>query len=230
MADATRTGAAAVAWAANQRRIGASSWASLCLKFVRSCFGVAAKYPNAKIGWENTKYRHTIDDTADIPAGVPVWYKTGTKNWHVVISAGNGGMCYSSDVGGRGKIGYIGINALAKAWGITLLGWSEDINGVRVYTAPAKPAPGASPTGETISLTAVRNPSKNPTNVKRLQASLKKVGAYTGAITGIYSNATRSAYGGWQRSLGYTGNDADGIPGAASLQKLCARAGYKYLR
>lgn len=142
-AQPSRTGKTATNWGAAQVKKPSKNWNNLCLQFVRSCFGVSAKYPNAKKAWENAKFRHTETDSAKIPVGVPVFYRTGTNNWHVVISAGDGGMCYSSDVGGRGKIGRIGIQKLAKAWGITLLGWTEDLNGVRVYTPP-KPTPPAS--------------------------------------------------------------------------------------
>jgi hypothetical protein len=68
-----------------------------------------------------------------------VFYKTSTKNWHVVLSAGDG-MCYSTDVGGRGKVGYLSIKTLASSWNITLLGWTEDLNGFTVYK-PASSTP-----------------------------------------------------------------------------------------
>ncbi|KAB8162915.1 LysM peptidoglycan-binding domain-containing protein [Streptomyces sp. 3MP-14] len=43
---------------------------------------------------------------------------------------------------------------------------------------------------------------------------------------GHFGTATISAYAAWQRKLGYTGRDADGIPGKASLQKLGAKRGF----
>jgi hypothetical protein len=39
----------------------------------------------------------------------------------------------------------------------------------------------------------------------------------------------RAAWKRWQESIGYTGKDADGIPGTASVDALCRRAGYKHL-
>ena len=141
---AIRTGTSAVNWAKTQTTKPVKDFNNLCLQFTRMCFNVPAKYTSAKKGWEGAAKKHKTTNASNIPAGVPVWFKTGTVNWHVVISAGNG-YCYSSDVGGRGKIGFITINGLCKAWGITLLGWSEDINGVTVYKAPAaSPKPPAS--------------------------------------------------------------------------------------
>lgn len=135
---ATRTGAQAIAWAKAQSTKPSRSWHNLCLMFVRSCFGVAAKYGSARLAWQGAKRRHETTDAGSIPAGVPVFWRTGTVNWHVAISAGDG-YCWSSDIGGKGKVGRIGIAALSRAWGATLLGWTEDLNGVRVYTPPAKP-------------------------------------------------------------------------------------------
>lgn len=166
----TRTGKKAVEWAAAQVKKPSLNWNNLCLMFVRSCFGVAAKEPNAKKAWENSKYKHKETDSAKIPVGVPVFYKTKTVNWHVVISAGDGGMCYSSDVGGKGKIGRIGIQALAKAWGITLLGWTEDLNGVRVYTPPKPPDVPPFPLGI--------GPGKSKPSAKPLQKQLQKAGFF----------------------------------------------------
>ncbi|MBB1253162.1 LysM peptidoglycan-binding domain-containing protein [Streptomyces sp. OF3] len=43
---------------------------------------------------------------------------------------------------------------------------------------------------------------------------------------GHFGTATVRGYAGWQRRLGYTGRDADGIPGMTSLRKLGAKRGF----
>ncbi|MFB8772088.1 LysM peptidoglycan-binding domain-containing protein [Streptomyces broussonetiae] len=43
---------------------------------------------------------------------------------------------------------------------------------------------------------------------------------------GHYGTATKTAYGAWQRRLGYSGADADGIPGKTSLTKLGRARGF----
>ena len=46
---------------------------------------------------------------------------------------------------------------------------------------------------------------------------------------GSFGTKTVTAYARWQRSPaggGYTGTDADGIPGASSLKRLAARHGF----
>ena len=42
-------------------------------------------------------------------------------------------------------------------------------------------------------------------------------------IDGTFGNLTKSAYAGWQRHLGYSGLDASGLPGPASLQRLLGK-------
>jgi peptidoglycan hydrolase-like protein with peptidoglycan-binding domain len=42
----------------------------------------------------------------------------------------------------------------------------------------------------------------------------------SGSVDGHYGTSTVSAYAAWQRSLGYTGIDANGIPGPTSLTRL----------
>jgi peptidoglycan hydrolase-like protein with peptidoglycan-binding domain len=45
-------------------------------------------------------------------------------------------------------------------------------------------------------------------------------------VDGHFGTATVTAYGRWQRRLGYAGRDADGIPGKTSLTKLGQRHGF----
>lgn len=182
-ATTQRRGKDAVTWARNQAHSGEAKYHNLCLKFTRECFGVAAKEPNAKKGWENAKKRHPTKSVKNIPAGVPVWFKTRTVNWHVALSAGEG-YCYSSDVP-RGRIGLIGIDRLCKSWGITLLGWTEDINGVTVYTKPVKPP--AFPLG-------LKPGESNPSAIP-LQKQLKKAGFLAKSVkeNANYGPKTRDA-------------------------------------
>ncbi|MEH3053358.1 MAG: hypothetical protein PGN13_05020 [Patulibacter minatonensis] len=51
-----------------------------------------------------------------------------------------------------------------------------------------------------------------------------------GYVDGSYGTKTISAYGSWQRSLGYTGADADGIPGLTSLRKLGNKWGFNVVQ
>lgn len=61
-----------------------------------------------------------------------------------------------------------------------------------------------------------------------VESALLKEGllSKTYAQDGSFGSTTVAAYAAWQRRLGYTGSDADGIPGMTSLKKLGAKYGF----
>src|SRR5687767_8405913 len=72
---------------------------------------------------------------------------------------------------------------------------------------PPKPDTGLTPGASGHVITVER-----ALNAKGLLAS--------GSVDGHYGTSTVSAYAAWQRSLGYTGIDANGVPGPTSLTRL----------
>jgi hypothetical protein len=56
-------------------------------------------------------------------------------------------------------------------------------------------------------------------STKLVQSALKAKGIST-SVDGWYGNGTTSSYTTWQRRLGYSGIDANGLPGVTSLTKL----------
>jgi peptidoglycan hydrolase-like protein with peptidoglycan-binding domain len=56
-------------------------------------------------------------------------------------------------------------------------------------------------------------------DVKLVQRTLRSKG-YNVAVDGNFGAQTTAAYARWQRSLGYSGLDANGLPGRTSLQRL----------
>lgn len=117
------------------RKIGAgpelSGW---CEKFVRTCFGLPAKYATARLAWLDTSKRH---DDMEAPAGVPVfWDITSGVNAnadHIAISVG-GGYCVSTSAGPGRTVAKVSIADLTRKWGTVYRGWSEDYHGVVVHT------------------------------------------------------------------------------------------------
>ncbi|MPY47173.1 N-acetylmuramoyl-L-alanine amidase [Streptomyces acidicola] len=99
------------------------------------------------------------------------------------------------------------------------------------------PAPAPKPAKPTVDLsklvTAARsNPAASGTpvtysGVRTVEAALVDAGLLAKKYSdGHYGTATVDAYAKWQRRLGYTGRDADGIPGKTSLTKLGAKHGF----
>lgn len=108
-----------------------------CLKTVRSAYGVAPLYPDAETAWEEAEAKHRTSDPHKIPRGAPVFWTNG-RFGHVAVSAG-GGMCWTTDYRRTGYVNMAPIAALAEWCGGRLVGWSEDVNGVTVYTPPPPP-------------------------------------------------------------------------------------------
>ena len=65
-------------------------------------------------------------------------------------------------------------------------------------------------------------------NTKIVEAALRSEGLLSSAYAsdGAWGTVTVTAYKAWQRKLGYTGGDADGIPGMTSLAKLGTKHGF----
>lgn len=79
---------------------------------------------------------------------------------------------------------------------------------------------------------AYRNPPANGqpvtyAGVKPVERALVAEGLLDASLAdGHFGTATVKAYAAWQRSLGYRGRDADGIPGLVSLRELGSRHGF----
>jgi murein DD-endopeptidase MepM/ murein hydrolase activator NlpD len=59
------------------------------------------------------------------------------------------------------------------------------------------------------------------------QALAKAVGLDFSSGPGVFGQRTQDAYAKWQRHLGFTGAEADGLPGEESLKKLGAQFGFE---
>jgi hypothetical protein len=177
-----------------------------------------------------SKYRHA---NTSAPVGSLVFWKTrGGGFGHVAIVVAPG-LIASTDIKQRGKVDVVSLSTISRYWGnLQYLGWAAPYfgHGTNPFRALQ---PGKAPTTSTAPVPlprvdlskiqyAAQHASADP-GVKIVQKALKAAVAYTGAITGIWDKPTRAAYTTWQRKLGYVGADADGIPGAKSLQVLAGR-------
>jgi hypothetical protein len=130
------------------RWLGVSTYIGWCLKAVRTCYDVDAhdftasngRDPLAHEAYDYAAHKHPTTDPHAIPRGVPVFWRGGSSGaGHIAISTGDGG-CWSTDIERNGYFDRVPIASIGTKWGMTLLGWTEDLNGVRVWTAPALPA------------------------------------------------------------------------------------------
>jgi hypothetical protein len=209
-----RTGAEAGAWAKAHTQWHPNG---MCAQFTRSCFGVGALYGSARLQWLNAQHKHRTSDPLSIPAHVPVYWSGGSRGYgHVAFSVG-GGLCRSTDWTSGGHVSVARISSIHAAWGHTLVGWAEDINRVRIWTPP-KP-------GTSVHVGNLR-PGKHNTDVADLQRALRSHGyakLNPAGVTGYFGDETRTMVRAFQRGHGWTGADADGIPGPETCRKLGLR-------
>lgn len=100
----------------------------LCLQFVRTCYGIAAKYPSAASAWSNSKKRHTLTDPEDAPKGYPVFFSIpGNSYGHVAIALGGGQ--FRTNYSAKGTVITAPLSH-AVFRGMKVLGWTGDLNGV----------------------------------------------------------------------------------------------------
>jgi hypothetical protein len=108
-----------------------SSWqTNMCMNYVWYQLSYAHTYgiANAYAGWDMAQRQHGGSDKGNPPAGAPVYWATDHPYGHVAISVG-GGKCRSTDWPSKGKVGTVSISEMTNAWGMTLLGWTEDLCG-----------------------------------------------------------------------------------------------------
>lgn len=206
----------------------------MCQQYVRSCFDVGAYYPSAAAAWHGAKKRHALKgDGSSAPRGVPVFWLGGSKGYgHIAMSLGNG-MCRSTDWPSSGRVGDVKIDTITKTWHQDLVGWSEDLNTVTIWTKPDD-----SKVQPTVDLSDVIAATKKDAKVKygaMLKKALKKeVGQGSMVLTNsILGNGWQTQYKKLQVKyltsikVKPTAKNADGIPGKASLTWLGKRQGFK---
>jgi len=125
-------GAHAIAAADTQSRKGPAFAVGMCLQRVRICFGIGAKASDAIGAWNGAQHKHRTTDAKAIPAGYPVFWSGGSaSHGHIAISAGKG-KCWSTDIRRRGYFDLVDIDTIHRQWGLTLLGYTGDLNGKEI--------------------------------------------------------------------------------------------------
>lgn len=196
----TATPAQAIAWSKKQR----TGWRGLCLVFVRNCYGIGARYPSAAAEWASNPSQHRTSSTNGVPKGAPVhFYTPATKYGHVALYLGGGK--FRTNYSARGTIvtATLGRGAL---YGMTMLGWSEHVNGVRVL-------PAASSAGKYRSL----KKGSRGNDVKAVQRALRKHRYTKQRVTGYFWTQTHFNICHYQRNNGLV---EDGMAGPITQKSL----------
>lgn len=127
-------------------RKGTRDGTGWCLRYAQSFFGAPARYNSAWDAWNATQYKHGPNEPLpDVP--VLLWFSHyGTYgspprygNWgHVAIHV-PGDAIYTSPASGWGFGRYGTIREIERVFNARYVGWSEDINGLRVAVKETEP-------------------------------------------------------------------------------------------
>lgn len=177
-----RTGQAAIDYA--HSRVGGQMPASgYCLQFVRQCFDVGSYYGSAIDAWNGAEKKHPGDRNP--PPAVPLFFKSPSVYDHVVFGGGPPAndivTTFNADIRHYGGDAIAGIE---RDFDAQYLGWTEDLNGVTVYTGGTTPPPTPIPTDEDDDMFVVQSTNRGVAVVMG------------GKVVPIASEATASALAG----------------------------------
>lgn len=113
----------------------------MCLQYVRETFNIKTPvYGSAHENWDNLKFKHQDKNFPDVY--VPVWFSLKTdNNWHVALRAPDGKIYSTSTPKKTTPTIHDSLDAIIKFYGddgLVYLGWSEDIETVRIAEEPMR--------------------------------------------------------------------------------------------
>jgi hypothetical protein len=115
--------------ARDQSENGPRSAVGMCLQMVRTCYNIDPREADAISAWRTAEDKHRTTDPMKVPRGYPVFWSGGSAgHGHIAIAAGDG-ACWSTDIRRPGYFDRVPIDEIRTAWGLTLLGWTTDLNG-----------------------------------------------------------------------------------------------------
>lgn len=125
-----RKGEAAIYAARQQKTCGVG----LCLKNVRTWFGIGSKYPSAQSAWNNTpsKYKHASNTAR---RGYPFFFKNLSKSGgygHIALGW-DAHHVISTDQPSAGRVSIVSIDTICSEWHMAPLGYTTWLNGVGVW-------------------------------------------------------------------------------------------------
>lgn len=178
----------------NARKIKVG-YGGLCLKFVRTVYGIGPKYPSAISAWNNSPDKVAETNLDNIPIGAPIFF-SGYRYGHTAIYTGNGRMITTDS--GNNRV--YETSFTTGAWSrYKLLGYVRNLNGV---TIPGLGKPVSKPKPTKAPGTLSRGSSGE--RVKAYQRYMNRVyPAYSKlAVDGHYGPATEAVTKEYERRIG----------------------------
>jgi len=191
----------------------------LCLQFVRHAYGVNAIVPTAAKSWDQSKYKHKTDDTAGIPVGAPIHFTIpGVPAGHIALYAGNGRM--RTNISAKGTVETVGVEWFEDYSKGRLIGWTNDVNGVKVISTPRYVAPAKATNQPTDYAELAEDGVFKAKTVSALQILMRAIGKYTRAVDGKFQKYTKIAVQEWLADLGFYKGKIDGDFKTLSVKAL----------
>lgn len=123
--------------------------AGWCLRFTQSVWGAPVRYNSAWDAWNATQFKHGTGEALPEDASCVVWFSHyGTygdpptyDNWGHVVTWVPGRGFLSSPGQGYGQQWFNSTTEIERYFRAGYVGWSEDINGLRVIEPGSTPTP-----------------------------------------------------------------------------------------
>lgn len=219
-----RTPSAAIAWARSIK-----TWAvGMCANFWGRAYGFTfTGYNDAITQWYATppQYRHPGDLTA--PLGGLYYFSGGSaKHGHVSGGIGSRDATISTDWPHSGDVSGTTVGDIERGWGLHPLGWASpfyqgklvaDLRDQAVTPAPSLPSVSLS----RLQVACAKQNGSYAAGTLIVARALHELGYLDAAhVDGVFGWRKKRAYASLQRRLGYSGKDANGMPGMTSLAWL----------
>ena len=227
-----RSYAEAKAFAYGQSIHPSRSWYNLCQGFVRTTVNAAPYGTSALKAWQSIPKVHRHQ--GEPPAGSIAYFDYPAiegEAGHSVYVVENG-MCFSNDIKVRGEIDLVHYTDIVRKWGMRYLGWIDwtPSGSLNLKPAPAKPPVSLARVDLSDVQKAARLDPSRRTGAVTPQSKADVILVERALVDlrllqqkyadGSYGTKTVEAYAKYQRQLGFSGKDANGIPGIKSMRKL----------
>jgi len=207
-------------FAQHQHRSGSTSWHNLCQLFSRQCVGAAPFGASARDAFNATSPsdRHT---SSPPPAGAIAYYGFEDHGAGHAVFAVNGGFVWSNDILHQGQIDRVRWDVFVSRWRLPYRGW---ISACPTGELPVQKQKDDGPTyrqGKRVFRSKMRLEQDDSDSVWNLQVALLARGfEFENGPSGYYGAHTRRNVAAFQRRRGWSGADADGLAGPATIGSL----------
>lgn len=244
-----RDTAATLAWYEKHTTTGALGFNpnGRCLQICRTARNLPGGWASAVVASRATPTQHRVRDLSKIVPGMVMYFddtRDGNPYGHIVTVVHANRARSLSDITvwtnsvQSGRVVKVRADYFPRYWGDPFVFAATWLNGQALILPKQQPAPAPS-SKKVVDLSRLVSASKSdppgpqgqrtyPAGVKLVEQSLVKEGLLAAkyASDGSYGSTTVTAYRKWQQRLGYSGKDADGIPGMSSLKSLGNKHGF----